>query len=89
MHASRAAQQLGLCWQAWAEVTRFKTFKKRTLRMTNLTLGGFSIGVQLYKMVAKARKGKTFQLHAVTNDELITESALIDQDTGVQAASGG
>ena len=50
--------------------------------MTNLTLGGFSIGVQLYKMVAKAKKGKTFQLHATTNDELITESALIDQDTG-------
>ena len=73
-----------MCWKAWAEVTRFKMFKKRTLRMTNLMLGGFSIGVQLYKMVGKAKKGKTFQLHAVTNDELITESAMIDQDTGVQ-----
>ncbi len=58
-------------------------FKKRTLRMTNLTLGGFSIGVQLYKMVAKAKKAsKTFQVHATTNEELITESAMIDQDTG-------
>ena len=58
-------------------------FKKRTLRMTNLTLGGFSIGVQLYKMLAKAKKStKTFQVHATTNEELITESALIDQDTG-------
>ena len=68
--------------QAWAEISRFKMFKKRTLRMTNLTLGGFSIGVQLYKMVAKAKKGKTCQVDAKTNDELITESALIDQDTG-------
>jgi len=69
--------------QAWAEVSRFKMFKKRTLRMTNLTLGGLSIGIQLYKMVAKAKKStKTFQVHARTNEELITESAMIDQDTG-------
>ena len=83
LHRSCFAHMCGSCRQAWAEVTRFKTFKKRTLRMTTLTLGGFSIGIQLFKMVAKAKKGKTFQLHAVTNDELITESALIDQDTGV------
>ena len=69
--------------QSLATVERLKTFKKRPLRKTVLQLGrDFGINVQLYKMLRKADKGKRFQLHAVTNDELVTESALLDQDTG-------
>lgn len=38
--------------------------------------------MQLFKALSAAKKAKTVKLHAVTNEPIINDGALMDNDTG-------
>lgn len=70
--------------QTLATVQRCKGFKKRPLRTMLLQLGpDFQVQVQLFQMLHKAVKTRKVRVDAVSNAQVVRESAALDADTGM------